>query len=121
MVYGRQGLGFGGWWAVGGDRRVVHRQPAAATAAGRATARLALAGAGKGMAGKERGYTRISESTDPLISRRSSTGQQRADRRSPGCAVRGTAIAGQLCRGYMPAGSECVSPQGAGSWTGRSP
>jgi hypothetical protein len=53
-VYGRQGLGFGGWWAVGGDRCAVHRQPAAATAAGRAAVQLALAGAGKGVAGKER-------------------------------------------------------------------
>jgi hypothetical protein len=65
-VYGRRGLGFGGWWAVGGDRHAVHRQPAAATAVGRAAARLALAGAGKGMAGKERGVYACEREDRPL-------------------------------------------------------
>jgi hypothetical protein len=42
----------------------AHQQPAAASAADRAAARVVLAGAGRGVAGKERwSYTRASEST----------------------------------------------------------
>jgi hypothetical protein len=53
-------------------------------------------------------------------------GQQRADRRSPGCAVRGTVFAGQLSCGTTPDGSGRARPWAAGSWgagprAGRSP
>jgi hypothetical protein len=48
----------------GGSGGGAHRQPAAASAADRAAARVVLAGAGRGVAGKERwSYTRASEST----------------------------------------------------------
>jgi hypothetical protein len=43
----------------GGSGGGAHRQPVAATAASRAVARLALAGAVKGVTGKERGGARV--------------------------------------------------------------
>jgi hypothetical protein len=84
-VFNSRGLGFGSWLAFGGGWCTAHQQPAAATAAGRAAARLALAGWQGRDKGRRGGGTRAQREDRPPFKQPSRTRQQRTDRWSSGC------------------------------------